>query len=85
VLFVKHAHPDKKLRNDSRIHILVTTFKHTGNVCQVLIEGQSSRNDRRIDLKQCISCNNRIRLQEFSIAIGFIDLSMKKFTCKPSI
>jgi hypothetical protein len=38
----------------------------------MLIERQDSWNYGRTDFKQCISCNNGIRLQEFNIAVGFI-------------
>jgi hypothetical protein len=48
---------------------------------QVLIERQNSWNYGRTDFKQCISCNNGIRLQEFNIAIGFVVLCVKGFMC----
>jgi hypothetical protein len=67
-----NAYSDREVPNKTIIHRLVTEFRNTGSVClwQVLIERQNSWNYDRTDFKQCISCNNGIRLQEFRIAIG---------------
>jgi hypothetical protein len=70
LLFAKHlanAYPDKEVPEKTTIHRLVTKFRDTGSVFlwQVLIERQNSWNYVRTDFKQCISCNNGIRLQEF--------------------
>jgi hypothetical protein len=69
------AYPDKEVPNKTTVHRLVTTFRDIGRVClgQVLIERQSWNNGRT-DFKQCISCNNGIRLQEFNITVGFFVL-----------
>jgi hypothetical protein len=74
-------YPDKEVPNKTTIHRLVTKFRDTGGIClwQVLIEQQSSRNYGRADFKQCISCNNGIRLQEFNTAVGLIVLCVKEF------
>jgi hypothetical protein len=74
-----NAYTDKEVPNKTTIHGLVTKFRNTGSVClwQVLIEQQNSWNYGRTDFKQCISCNNGIRLQEFNIAIGFVVLCVK--------
>jgi hypothetical protein len=49
------------------------------SVClsQVLIERLYSWNYGRTDFKQCISCNNGIRLQEFNTATGFAALCIR--------
>jgi hypothetical protein len=69
-----NAYPDKEVPNDTIIHRRVTTFLGTGSVClgQVLIERQNTSNYGRTGFKQCISCNNGVRLQEFDVAIGFV-------------
>jgi hypothetical protein len=77
------VYPGKEVLNKKTVHRLVTTFQDTGSIClwQVLIERQNSLNYGHTDFKRCISCNNRIRPQEFNIAIGFIVLCVKGFMC----
>jgi hypothetical protein len=77
-----NAYPDKEVPNKT-IRRLVTKFRETGSVClwQVLIQRQNGRNYGRTNFKQCISCNNGIRLQEFNIVIGFVVLCVKGFMC----
>jgi hypothetical protein len=64
-------------------HRLVTLFWNTWSVClwQVLIERQNSWNYGRTDFKQCISCNNGIRLQGLNTAIDFVVSCVKGFMC----
>jgi hypothetical protein len=78
-----NAYRDKEVPNKTIIHRLVTTFRDTGSVClwQVLIERQNSWNHGRTDFKQCISCNNGIRLQELHRATGSLLLCVKGFMC----
>jgi hypothetical protein len=68
--------PNKTIRR-------LVTFRDTEIVClwQALVERQNSWNYGRVDFKQCISCNNGIRMQEFNTAIGFIVLCVKGFMC----
>jgi hypothetical protein len=47
----------------------------------VLIEQQNNWYYGRTDFKQCISCNNGIRLQEFNTDIDFVLLRIKVFIC----
>jgi hypothetical protein len=74
-----NAYPDKEVPNKTTIHLPVTKFRDTGSVClwQLIIERQNSWDYVRIDFKQCISCNNGIRPQEFNIAVGFVVLCLK--------
>jgi hypothetical protein len=74
-----NAYPDKEVPKQTAVHWVVTKFRDAGSVClwQVLIERQNSWNYGRTDFKQCISCNDGIRLQEFNIAICFV----KGFMC----
>jgi hypothetical protein len=76
------SYPDKEIPNETT-YWLETKFLDIGSVClwQVLIERPSSCYCGRTDFKQCVSCNNRILLQEFSIAIRFIVLCVKGFMC----
>jgi hypothetical protein len=78
-----NAYPDKEVPNKTIVHRLVTKFRDTGSVClwQVLIERHNSWNYGRTDFKQYISCNNGLWLQEFNIAIGFVVLWVKGFSC----
>jgi hypothetical protein len=74
------AYPDKEVPNKTTMHRVGTKFRDTGSVCLwqvLLIERQNSWNYGRTDIKQWISCNNGIRLQEFNIAIGFVVVSVK--------
>jgi hypothetical protein len=76
-----NAYPDKEVPNKTTLHRLVIKCRDTGSVClwQVLIERQNSWNYDGTNFKQRISCNNRIQLQEFNIAIGFVVLCVKVF------
>jgi hypothetical protein len=47
----------------------------------MLVERQNSWNYSRADLKQYISCNNGVRLQEFNSSIR---LCVKEFMCNSS-
>jgi hypothetical protein len=78
-----NVYPDKEVPNKTTVHRLVTKFCDTGSVClwQVLIERQDGWNYGCTDLKQRISCNSGIRLQEFNIAFGFFVLCVKGFMC----
>jgi hypothetical protein len=69
-----NAYPDKEVPNKATVHWQATTFRDTGRVClwQVPSEQQNSWKYGRTDFKQCISCNNGIRLQEFNISIGSV-------------
>jgi hypothetical protein len=80
---IDHAYPDKEVPNKTTIHWLVTKFRDTRSVYlwQVLIERQNSWNYGRTDFKQCISCNNGIRLQEYNVAISLVVLSVNGFMC----
>jgi hypothetical protein len=77
------VYPDKVVLNKAMIHQLVTKFWDRGSLClwQVLIKWQNSWNYGRTYLKQCITCNIGIWLQEFNIAIGFVILHVKGFVC----
>jgi hypothetical protein len=70
-----NAYPDKEVPNKIAIHRLVKTFRDTGSSClwQVLIERQKSWNYGRTDFKQCISCNDGMRLQEFNLFSSFCE------------
>jgi hypothetical protein len=74
------VYPDKEVPNKTTVHQVVT-FQDTGSVClwQVLTEWQNSWSYGHTDFKQCVSCNNRIWVQEFNIAVGFIAFLMKGF------
>jgi hypothetical protein len=78
-----NAYPGKEVPNKTIIHRLVTKFRDTGSVClrQVVIERQSSWSCGRTDFKQCINCNNAIRLQEFNISVDFVVLYVKGCMC----
>lgn len=67
--------------NKTTIDRLVTRFRSTGStyLWQMLIERRNKLNCAHIDLKQCISSYNGIRLQEFNIATGFVVLCLKGF------
>jgi hypothetical protein len=71
-----NAYPDKEVLNKTTIHRLVTKFRDAGSVClwQELIGRQNSWDQGCTDFKQCISCNNGIRLPEFNIAIRLVVL-----------
>jgi hypothetical protein len=74
-----NAHPDKEVPNKTTIHRLVTKFWGQGKdcLCQVLISDKTSEITAVTDFKQCISCNNGIRLRELNIATGFVVLWVK--------
>jgi hypothetical protein len=68
------TYPDREVPKKTTIHRLLTKFRDTGSVClsaEIMPTG----------FKRCISCNNGIRLQEFSIAIGLVVLGVKGFMC----
>jgi hypothetical protein len=76
-----NAYPDKEVPNKTTVHEPVTKFRDTGSVClwEVLIDPRNSWNYGCTYFKQCISCNNGIRPQEFNIAVG---LCVKVFMCR---
>jgi hypothetical protein len=76
-----NAYPGKEVPNKTTIHWLVTILGYRKCLWQVLTERQNSWNYCRIDFKQCISCNNGIRLQKFIIAIVFVVFWVKLLIC----
>lgn len=64
----------RKTPNKTTPHQQPTNFRDIGSVClwQVFTEWQNSWNYTHTNFKLCISCNKRIRLQEFNITTRFI-------------
>jgi hypothetical protein len=77
-----NAYPDKEELNKT-IHWLATIFWNRGSAClwQGILNWRNSFSYVCTDFKQCISCNNRIWLQELNVATGFIILCVKWFMC----
>jgi hypothetical protein len=75
ILFVKHlaVRPDKDVSNTATIR-LVTKF-HDKSVCYKCPSSVKTPEATAVTIsKQCTSCNNGIRLQEFHTATGFVIL-----------